>query len=190
MKSASSPVILSLMRHVVAIMMVCAVPAFADTDPELGALNPDEMSWQSFADRAERGESDMVLCSMGYGLTKAGDHETARKLFLTCAEAGYTGAMTWLGQLDNHGLGGEYNPDAAAEWDRRAAELGDPVGKFNYGLALMRGHGVAQNDTLGRQFVDEAASEGLQIAQRLQGAGYDLDEVTPDADHWKYAPAF
>ena len=64
------------------------------------------------------------------------------------------------------------------------------VGKFNYGLALMRGHGVARDEALGRQFVDEAASEGLLIAQRLQGADYDLDGVTPDADNWKYAPLF
>ena len=36
----------------------------------------------------------------------------------------------------------------------------------------------------------KAAEEGLQIAKRLQSAGYDLDEVTPDADNWKYAPSF
>jgi TPR repeat protein len=95
-----------------------------------------------------------------------------------------------MSQLDNNGLGGEYNPEAAAEWDRKAAELGDPVGKFNYGLDLMRGHGVKQDDSLGRQYVDEAAAEGLEIARRLQGADYDLDEVTPDADNWKYAPLF
>ncbi len=164
-----------------------AAPAFAD---EYGQLNPDEMTWGSVMDRVDRGETDMVTCAMGYMLTKSGDHASARKLFSKCAEDGYTGTMTWMSQLDNNGLGGEYNPDAAAEWDRRAAELGDPVGKFNYGIALMRGHGVAQDETRGRQLVDEAASEGLLIAQRLQGAGYDLDEVTPDADDWKYAPAF
>ena len=98
--------------------------------------------------------------------------------------------MTWMGQLDNNGLGGDYDPDAAAEWDRRAAEAGDPVGKFNYGLALIRGHGVARDGEAGRRLVDEAAAEGLEIAQRLQGAGYDPDAVTPDADEWKYAPAF
>ncbi len=178
------------MRHLVAILCVSAAPAFAETVPELGALNPDEMSLKSFVERAERGESGMVLCAMGYGLTKEGQHAAARTLFQTCAEDGYTGAMTWMGQLDNNGLGGEYNPDAAAEWDRRAAELGDPVGKFNYGIALMRGHGVSQDDALGRQLVDEAAQDGLKIARRLQGAGYDLEEITPDADNWKYAPAF
>ena len=64
------------------------------------------------------------------------------------------------------------------------------MGKFNYGIALMRGHGVTRDEVLGRRLVDEAAGEGLEIARRLQTAGYDLDEVTPDADDWKYAPLF
>ncbi len=58
------------------------------------------------------------------------------------------------------------------------------------GLNLMRGHGIAQNEALGRRYVDQAAEDGLAIAKRLQGADYDLDEVTPDADNWKYAPLF
>lgn len=182
------------MKHALpfAFCALLSVPAFADeTDPsQFGTTNPDEMTWQSFRQRAQDGESDMVLCSMGYMLTKSGDHETARILFEQCANDGYTGAMTWMSQLDNNGLGGDYNPDASAQWDRRAADAGDRVGKFNHGLNLMRGHGIAQNEALGRQYVDQAAAEGLAVAKRLQGAGYDLDEVTPDADNWKYAPAF
>ena len=148
------------------------------------------MSWRSYLDRAERGETGMVLCSMGYALTKSGDHDSARTLFRNCAEDGWTGAMTWMSQLDGNGLGGAYDPDAAAAWDRQAAELGDAVGKFNYGLALMRGHGVARNEAAGRAMVDAAASEGLAVARRLQAAEYDLDELTPDADNWRYAPLY
>ena len=167
-----------------------ATALWADDDDPGGVLNPDEMTWQSFLQRAEDGETGMVLCSMGYMLTKSGDHGSARTLFRNCAEAGYTGAMTWMSQLDNNGLGGDYDPEASAAWDQQAAELGDPVGKFNHGINLMRGHGIAKDEVLGRRYVDEAASEGLEVAQRLQGAGYDLDEVTPDADNWKYAPLF
>ena len=176
-----------------AIVFAIALPAGAeealDTDPG-GTLNPDEMTWQTFRDRALRGEADMVLCSQGYLMTKSGDHETARILFETCAEQGWTGAMTWMSQLDNNGLGGAYDPDAAAEGDRRAAELGDPVGKFNYGLDLLRGHGVPRDLEQGRALVDEAAADGLAIAERLKRADYDLDVVTPAADNWKYGPFF
>jgi hypothetical protein len=54
----------------------------------------------------------------------------------------------------------------------------------------MRGHGIAQDEELGRRFVDQAAEDGLEIAKRLQSADYDLEEVTPDADSWKYGPLF
>jgi len=179
-------------QFAIAAALLAALPALADEveDDPGGTLNPDEMTWQCMLERADRGETDMVLCASGYMLTKSGDHENARKIFENCAEAGYTGAMTWMSQLDDNGLGADENPDAAAEWNRRAAEAGDTVGKFNHGIDLLRGRGIARDPIKGRKLVDEAAAEGLVAAQRLKGAGYDLDEVTPDADNWKYAPLF
>ena len=178
------------MKPVIAALCLFALPVVAEDTGTLGTLNPDEMTWQSQIDKVQRGETSMTICASGYMMTKSGDHAKARAIFEACARDGYTGAMTWMSQLDNNGLGGEYDPDAAAEWDRRAAEAGDPVGRFNYGMDLMRGHGVARDEALGRQYVDQAAADGLAIARRLQRAGYDLDEVTPDADNWKYAPLF
>ncbi|SET73022.1 sel1 repeat family protein [Oceanicella actignis] len=171
-----------------------ALPARADAGApapdEGGVLNPDEMTMRRFVERARRGEADMVLCAQGYLATKSGRHEWARTLFQSCAEAGWTGAMTWMGQLEDNGLGGPEDPAAAARWDRRAAEAGDPVGKFNYGLDLLRGRGVPRDEAQGRALVDAAAREGVEAARRLRAAGYDLDEVTPDADDWKYRPMF
>ncbi|PTX54674.1 hypothetical protein C8N43_3492 [Litoreibacter ponti] len=178
------------MKYLSVIAVLATTPVGAENIQDLGTTNPEEMTWGSNIARVERGEVDMNICASGYMMTKSGDHASARAIFEACAAAGYTGAMTWMSQLDDNGLGGEYDPDAAANWDRRAAEAGDPVGKFNYGLDLMRGRGVARNEALGRRYVDEAAKDGLQIAKRLQGADYDLDEVTPDADNWKYAPLF
>ncbi len=155
-----------------------------------GTLNPDEMGMGRVLEDARQGDTSMTTCAAGYMMTKSGRHDEARALFQRCATAGYTGAMTWMSQLDDNGLGAPEDPDAAAEWDRRAAEAGDPVGMFNYGLDLMRGRGVAQDLAAGRRMVDSAAALGLPVARRLQGAGYDLNEVTPDADNWKYAPLF
>ncbi|MBM7068386.1 sel1 repeat family protein [Actibacterium sp. 188UL27-1] len=159
-------------------------------EDDLGILNPQDTGREMLTRKIEMGVIDSITCSLGINATKYDNHELARKLTKECAEAGYTKAMTWMSQLDNNGLGGDYDPDAAAEWNRRAAEAGDPVGRFNYGLDLMRGHGVAQDETLGRKYVDQAADQGLAIAKRLQGADYDLDEVTPDADNWRYGPMF
>ena len=172
------------------IATLAAAPALAEDLNQYGTTNPDEMTLSREIERATRGQTGMMTCAAGYMITKKGDHEDARTVFETCANAGYTGAMTWMSQLDNNGLGADYNPDAAAGWDRRAAEAGDPVGKFNYGLDLLRGHGVAQDDQLGRELIDEAAAAGLPAAKRLQAADYDPNEVTPDADNWKYAPVF
>ena len=168
---------------------LAVVPAFA-TDDALGTTNPEELTWGSILDRADQGEVDMMICASGYMMTKSGDHATARAIFSRCAEAGYTGAMTWMSYLDQNGFGAEFNPDASAEWDRRAAEAGDPVGKFNHGLNLIRGFGVSRDEDAGRRLIDEAAEEGLEIARTLRRADYDLDVVTPDADNWRYAPLY
>lgn len=169
--------------------LATAGPALA-ADDAFGTTNPEELTRGAIRDRAADGDVDMMVCAAGYLMTKSGDHATARLIFERCAEAGYTGAMTWMSYMEQNGFGGEFNPDAAAAWDRRSAELGDPVGQFNHGVNLMRGFGIEQDEAAGRRMVDAAAQAGLDIALRLQGSGYDLEEITPDADTWRYAPAF
>ncbi|MWB76424.1 sel1 repeat family protein [Pseudooceanicola sp. 216_PA32_1] len=186
-----------MMRPILTAAALClALPAFAETaqlgtvEDDVGTLNPEELTLNRLMSDIARGQTSMTGCAAGYYVTKSGRHEKARRIFEACAEDGYTGAMTWMSQLDDNGLGADENPDAAAAWDRRAAEAGDPVGMFNYGLDLMRGRGVAPDEVAGRAMVDRAADHGLPVARRLQSAGYDLDEVTPDADNWKYQPLF
>jgi uncharacterized protein len=170
--------------------ILTTLPAFAETPAEeedFGTLNPEEMTIARILDDVAQGETSMMNCAAGYGITKKGDHDHARDVFEACAADGWTGAMTWMSQLDDNGLGTPAeNPDRVAGWDRRAAESGDPVGMFNYGLDLMRGRGVVTDAAAGRALVDRAAEAGLPVARRLQAADYDLDEVTPDADNWKY----
>lgn len=169
------------------ILMFTALPALAGAEAEHGTLNPEEMTIARILEDVARGETSMMHCASGYGITKKGDHAEARAVFEACARAGWTGAMTWMSQLDDNGLGaGDADPGQAAEWDRMAAEAGDPVGMFNYGLDLMRGRGVPADHAAGRDYIDRAAAAGLGVARRLQAAGYDLDLVTPDADNWKY----
>ena len=188
-----------------AILALLAAPAFANegasgpndlpegfvTDrDEHGENNPEELTLNRYIRNGQEGKADMIVCSMGYPATKSGSHAEARAIFEACIKAGYTQAMTWMSYLHDNGYGGPEDPDAAAALDRMAAEAGDPVGQFNYGLDLMRGRGVARNDAEGRRMVDLAAEQGLPVAKRMQESGYDLDEVTPDADEWKYQPLF
>ncbi|MEO1080313.1 MAG: sel1 repeat family protein [Pseudomonadota bacterium] len=152
---------------------------------EFGILNPPDTGREMLVRKIEMGGIDSVSCSLAFNNTKYDNLPLARKLATRCAEAGITKAMTWMSYLESNGLGAEANPEAAAEWDRRAADAGDPVGMYNFGLDLIRGHGVAQDETLGRRYIDRAASEGLEIAKELQAADYDLEIVTPDADNWE-----
>ncbi|MEM7711847.1 MAG: sel1 repeat family protein [Pseudomonadota bacterium] len=173
------------------VLTLLATPVAAQTvRDEAGTLNPTELDLGAVMDKVDRGQADMMTCAQGYYITKSGRHDLARRLFELCAEAGWTGAMTWMGQMDDNGLAGDYDPEAATGWDRRAADAGDPVGQYNLGLAMIRGHGTARDEAGGRRLVDRAAAAGLPIARRLQGADYDPAEVTPDADDWKYAPRF
>ncbi len=184
------------MRFLALLFFAAAATGVARAEPpatvedQYGVLNPQDTGREMLTRKIEMGVIDSITCSLGINVTKNDNHVLARKLTKRCAEAGYTKAMTWMSQLENNGMGGDYNPDASADWDRRAAEAGDPVGKFNHGLNLMRGHGTAKDEALGRFFIDQAANEGLAVAKRLRGTNFNLDEVTPDSDNWKYAPLF
>lgn len=178
-----------------------AAPAFAESEAgapeefiierdEYGENNPEELTLRRYIRNGQEGNADMVVCAMGYPATKSGDHEGARAIFEACIKAGYTHAMTWMSYLADNGYGGPEDPDAAAALDRMAAEAGDPIGQFNYGLDLMRGRGVDRDVDAGRRMVDRAAGQGLAVARRMQESDYDLQEVTPDADEWKYQPLF
>lgn len=101
-----------------ALLSVLGLPAAAQEGTQ-GDLNPPEMSLERVLRDVERGETSMTHCASGYFLTKSGDHAGARAVFGLCAERGWTGAMTWMSQLDDNGLGGPEDPAAAAEWNRR-----------------------------------------------------------------------
>lgn len=154
---------------------------------EFGTLNPDEMTLNRAIENATRGDVDMVTCAQGYLMTKMGNHVDARAIFRKCAEAGYTGTMTWMSYMDENGFGRQgYDPKAAAEWDRQAADRGDPIGQLNYGLDLLRGRGVAPDPQAGRQWIDKSAAAGDPSAIELQRHDYDYRAVTPDADESRY----
>lgn len=152
---------------------------------ESGILNPADTGREMLKRKIEMGITDSITCTMGINNTKYDNHKLAKKIARLCAEDGYVKAMTWMSHFEDNGIGGDINPEAATEWDRRAAEAGDPVGRYNYGIKLIRGRGIDRNKDLGRHYVDQAARDGLKIAKRLQEADYNLDEVTPDADNWE-----
>jgi uncharacterized protein len=143
---------------------------------EFGVTNPQEMA---IVDDATSPAS-IATCVSGYYSTKSGSHAIAFQIFETCAEAGYTGAMTWLAYMYKNGRSGTEEPEKSAYWDRRAAEAGDEIGMLNFGIDLLHGYGVDKNEAEGQQWIDKAANAGVKSAVTLRQAGYDLSVVTPD----------
>ena len=170
---------------VIGLFLFACIPTLA-VETDGGTLNPEELSLARNAELASKGKVDFVICASGYLMTKHGDHEAARIVFEECARQGYTGAMTWMSYLDDNGFGAPENAERATNWDQKAAEMGDPIAQYNYGLDLLRGRGVEANSKLGKQYIDRAANSGLKDATALRDSGYDYTSATPDADEWKY----
>jgi len=171
-----------LIAPILALTLTVSAEVRETEEDEWGILNPSDGDRDMLTRKLEMGQLDSVTCSLGFNTSKYDNIELARRFATRCAEAGIIKAMTWMSYLEMNGIGGPVNAEAAAEWDRRAAEAGSSVGMYNYGLDLLRGFGVKQNESLGRRYIDKAAELGLEIAQTLQLAGYDLDEVTYDTD--------
>ena len=55
----------------------------------------------------------------------------------------------------------------AAQWFKRAAELGDAKAKYEYGLALVLGLGVEKEVQVGVKYIFAAADDGNPLALRF-----------------------
>ncbi|MGO9942516.1 MAG: tetratricopeptide repeat protein [Rhodoblastus sp.] len=158
----------------------------ADSDDEVGTLNPQGLGIEYWIARSKEARFDPGMCLYGYALAKIGWHEDARRVFERCSEAGIAGAMPWMAWTEENGYDRPSDPVAAAEWDRKLADAGSSLGQFNYGLDILRGHGVTQDRALGKSYVDKAASGGDITARELAQHDYDPESVTPDADKAHY----
>lgn len=105
------------------------------------------------------------------------------------AEADYT-----LGMKYYTGTGGVYQDfRQAAEWFRKAAELGLAKGQFHLGLAYDTGQGVAQDYLVARQWYLKAAAQDDRNAQAALGdiyiAGHGVKPDASEAADWYYQAA-
>ena len=67
----------------------------------------------------------------------------------------------------------------AADWFRRAAELGDAKAQYNLGMAYDKGQGVAQNYPQAAQWYRKSADQGLAQAQNNLGFLYKQGQGVP-----------
>lgn len=121
----------------------------------------------------------------GVAAFSAGKYEDAVKAFETSAEKGYVPGIFNLGLVHERGAGVEADPAKAAEWCKKAAELGDPDPQVNYGCMLETGEGVEKNATEAANWYAKAAAQEHGLAQynlgvlhaRGEGVSKDLDRA-------------
>lgn len=161
--------------------LLLAAPARAGdvVEDTHGVLNPQTFGFESVMRRVEEGIANNFDCIAGYEAAKNGLKPQARRIFEYCAGKGYGGAYPWMSWLEDTGATSICNAEMSAEWDRRAAATGDSLGQLNYGLSLLRGYGVRQDEKAGRQMIDRAAAGGDRTARQLAANGYDPRGVLP-----------
>ncbi|MGH1407299.1 MAG: tetratricopeptide repeat protein [Rhodomicrobiaceae bacterium] len=164
----------------------------ASSADEYGETNPEELSMKYYIKNMNRNLSrghDFV-CSLGYLATKAGDHKDAIKIFKTCAKHGNQASKVWMSYMHQNGFGVKKDAQKSTEWVKDAADEGYSIGKYNYGLALLKGYGVKRDKEAGKAIIDEVAADGDIHAKELKESNYNPDVVTPDADQADKAPLF
>jgi hypothetical protein len=149
-------------------------------------LNPQVLDMQYWAAKSTEERFDPHMCGYGVFLDKTGQHEEARRIFERCADNGNLHAMPWMSYLEENGYDRASDPVKAAEWDKRLADAGSPIGQFNYGLDLLRGHGAPLDRASGKSLIDLAAAGGDSTARELIAHDYDPESVTPEADKARY----
>lgn len=164
----------------------------ADHEDEYGETNPQEFSMgyliKHMDSKLKEGKS--FVCSLGYLATKSGRHVDALKIFKTCADHGNQHSKIWMSYMHQNGFGVKKDAKESTRWVEDAAKDGYSIGKYNYGLALIKGYGVKRDLTAGKALIDEVASEGDIHAIELKENGYNPDVVTPDADQNDTKPLF
>jgi TPR repeat protein len=167
------------------ILALLATPVSAEVGDLLvddGEHNPEEQTLKYFAEKHVYSKEKSTACTYGYWAAKSGHFKEAQAIFDKCVAIGVEGAYPWQSLMSQSGLGKASNLEEAAEWDRKSAERGYKVGQFNYGLDLLRGHGVAKNEAAGRVLIDQSAAQGFEAAQDLVENGYDPETAIPDAE--------
>ena len=167
--------------------LICAnAMASEEIEDADGTLNPSSLTIDYWVRRLDEKPFDQKICIYGYPAAKMGDHVAARRIFEACSTAGVEMAMPWMSWTEENGYDKPSDPAKAAEWDRRLAEKGNALGALNYGLDLLRGHGVPQDLGEGRAYIDRAAAGGDVTAKDLAAHDYDPEVATPSADSDRY----
>ncbi len=156
------------MRRIIASLLALAAIAIPALAQDGGVLNPEDRSIQNLSDDLARHPNRAgIICWVVYEAHKGGQHGVALGALKKCAAAGNAPSMILLAHVYENGLGTDRSPERATYWVRRAAEQDYAVGQYHYGMALLKGHGVAKNRKEALRWLRRAADNGDADAIRV-----------------------
>ncbi len=122
--------------------------------------------------------TDIPAADLAFGAFQRGYFATA--LAEATTEAGENpadgSAMALIGEIYSQGLAVRTDPVEADRWFKLASERGNREGSFAYGLALLRGTGVAKDLPAAKPYLERAAAQGHP------GALYNLGVLALETD--------
>lgn len=121
-----------------------------------------------------------------------GRYLTALALAEKLVEKGDAAAHSLIARIHAEGLGVAKNDPLAAQWYKRAAELGDIEGQFAYGVILAEGRGVEKDRSGAAEMFERAARTGHAAANYNLGLLFLKGDGKPEnpyraAMHIRYA---
>ncbi|WP_218059672.1 tetratricopeptide repeat protein [Thioclava sp. SK-1] len=121
--------------------------------------------------------------ALGQICVDQGDAAGAYDAFAAAARAGDPRGYNMLGRYFQCGWGGSIDGVRAAQYFRKAAELGDVWALFNLADLHLQGLGVSQNPQKALGLYRRAAEHGLAKAQNMLGIFYETGQhVSQDLD--------
>lgn len=145
---------------------------------ETGVLNPTDFSWRAYISLLDRfPERIGITCDGAYLLDKGGNHEQALALFKECSKRGNAPSMVYLSYFYEEGRGIPVDMVEATRWMKKAAESGYGLAQYHYGMALLQGRGVEQNEEEGRAWIAKAALQDDKDAVALVQCGFHKDQI-------------
>ena len=96
-------------------------------------------------------------------------YRTARRILDPLATAGNADAETWLGYMDEEGLGAGPDVAQAITWFTKASAAGSAKADRRLGQIYLDGRGILQNVATARQWLELGAKRGDAPSQRMLG---------------------
>lgn len=141
---------------------------------DVGLKEDESLALQWFKAAAENGhpKAQMLMGNLYYyGALVKQDYPTALHWYEKAANAQdlpqiSSSALNLVAHMYAQGQGCQPNQEKSAQSYLKSAEQGNAYGQYQIGMRYLYGIGVAQDLSLARQFLSQAAEQGLLEAQR------------------------